>query len=482
MTGTTGMAVLLFVDSAGDQTEPPAGVEGVFTSASPSLTVGAAAIVAGSDTPWDDTLQAPLAVASGTAPGQYSVGIAALLTGPGGSPLSLASGQPFPPPAPAEASFTVPEPVPPPPVIVPGESGIDAEMIDTLPAGILAAANVLFFYGSPFGSTQGPARVTPAAFVNGQLASGKPCWGIYFPGCDPAQAYAQAMSAPADTGVVMDLEPEFEQDAQSLIWCQQFGAYMLAHGMPCAIYSHQATCEALAAYYDAQWWDGQGQPTVVPVRTAIQYGQQVVGGTPYDTSACDTYFLTAAPAPPPPPSLISLAAFVAQDNGQLVTVPGWPTEPECTDLALSWLMSQGISGGSVHGNAVQWASESIPGCQWIPNSPTNMPAPGDVPVWGPYAPLGVGADGHVDIAYQAIAVMSFLGFDQNWPTGSLAHLQTHSYGGVLGWQHPTTGLGRAILRLIVRPQRDRAVWVPYPECRKDALWVPDAKLSRRIAA
>ncbi len=171
--------------------------------------------------------------------------------------------------------------------------GIDAEMIDTLPASVVAGASVIFFYGSAFGSTQGPARVTPSAWVNAQIEGGKPAWGIYFPGCNPASAYAQAASEPRDTGVVMDLEPGFEEDAQSLEWCQAFGQYMLAQGMPCVIYSHQATCAKLAASFDGQWWDGQSKPTALPPGVAAQYGQQTASnGVAYDLDACDGFYLT----------------------------------------------------------------------------------------------------------------------------------------------------------------------------------------------
>ena len=98
-------------------------------------------------------------------------------------------------------------------------------------------------------------------------------------------------------------------------------------------------------------------------------------------------------------------------------------------------MSQGLSGGDVHGNAVAWDAESWPGYVFVPNTPTNQPVPGDVVIWGQNAVDGTGPPGHVDIAYQAINEMSFLGLDQNWPDGSPCHVQSHSYVGVLGWQH-----------------------------------------------
>jgi hypothetical protein len=142
-----------------------------------------------------------------------------------------------------------------------------------------------------------------------------------------------------------------------------------------------------------------------------------------------------APAPAPAPTVISLADWAAAHLGTYVNVAGWNPPNQCTDLALTWLMSQGLSGGDVHGNAVAWDAESWPGYVFVPNTPTNQPVPGDVVIWGQNAVDGTGPPGHVDIAYQAINEMSFLGLDQNWPDGSPCHVQSHSYVGVLGWQH-----------------------------------------------
>ena len=135
--------------------------------------------------------------------------------------------------------------------------------------------------------------------------------------------------------------------------------------------------------------------------------------------------------------MISLQAFVTENLGKVVDVPGWPTDPECTDWALAWLLSQGGPGGQVRGNAVAWAGETWDGWIFIENTPTNMPAPGDIVVWGQNATEEIGPNGHVDVAYDSIAEMSFRGADQNWPEGSPVALVGHTYTGVLGWQHPT---------------------------------------------
>lgn len=67
----------------------------------------------------------------------------------------------------------------------------------------------------------------------------------------------------------------------------------------------------------------------------------------------------------------------------------------------------------------------------IANTPTGVPQKGDLVVFG----QAIGANGHICIFIEG-DVSSFNSFDANWPTGSLPHVQTHNYNGVLGWLHP----------------------------------------------
>lgn len=75
--------------------------------------------------------------------------------------------------------------------------------------------------------------------------------------------------------------------------------------------------------------------------------------------------------------------------------------------------------------------KTIDGYEKISNSPTNAPQKGDIVIWG----IGLGPYGHVAIFVSGNA-NSFTSFDQNFPTGSLCHLQNHNYTGVLGWFRP----------------------------------------------
>jgi hypothetical protein len=65
----------------------------------------------------------------------------------------------------------------------------------------------------------------------------------------------------------------------------------------------------------------------------------------------------------------------------------------------------------------------------IANTPTGVPQNGDIVFWN----TTVGSAGHVAVFVDG-DVNSFNSFDQNWPVGSLCHVQNHpNYNGVAGW-------------------------------------------------
>ena len=65
------------------------------------------------------------------------------------------------------------------------------------------------------------------------------------------------------------------------------------------------------------------------------------------------------------------------------------------------------------------------------NKPDNAPKPGDVVIWG----IELGPFGHIAVCTEA-DTNNFTSFDQNFPLGSVCHLQKHTYFGVLGWLRP----------------------------------------------
>jgi hypothetical protein len=123
---------------------------------------------------------------------------------------------------------------------------------------------------------------------------------------------------------------------------------------------------------------------------------------------------------------VNLDAFIATWDGRRADFPGG-AGGQCVDLVEYWVTGNGF--GRFFGNAIDVAGQRWSGAVWTPNTPTNVPNPGDVVVWGG----AVGVNGHVDI-FVAGDVSSFTGFDQNWPIGAACHHVHHDYHGVLGWQ------------------------------------------------
>lgn len=107
---------------------------------------------------------------------------------------------------------------------------------------------------------------------------------------------------------------------------------------------------------------------------------------------------------------------------------------ECVDLANQWL-TDAYGMGHVFRNAVDWGNRNVPGFRWVANGPTNLPAMGDLVVWGATPELGIGVNGHIALSL-GCDVMHIVSLDQNW-SGHVATLELHRYIGVLGWQHKT---------------------------------------------
>lgn len=72
---------------------------------------------------------------------------------------------------------------------------------------------------------------------------------------------------------------------------------------------------------------------------------------------------------------------------------------------------------------------------WIPNTPTGVPQPGDIVIWN--SKVGGGA-GHIAIFLDGDA-NSFTALSQNDPIGRETHLKKYNYNSVLGWLHPKKG-------------------------------------------
>jgi len=148
--------------------------------------------------------------------------------------------------------------------------------------------------------------------------------------------------------------------------------------------------------------------------------------------------LAAAGAIPPPGT--PLTAFIAALQGKTVDSCGGFAAGQCTALACLWAANLGLKtpcgscGLPHHCDGGCWQGSGYPGWTWVPNSPSGVPAPGDLVCYRASCD-GISADGHVGIFVSGNA-SSFTGFDQNW-AGAFCALHTHDYACVVGWQHPT---------------------------------------------
>lgn len=80
-----------------------------------------------------------------------------------------------------------------------------------------------------------------------------------------------------------------------------------------------------------------------------------------------------------------------------------------------------------------WTTYPTQSFDRIANTPSGVPSKGDVMIYGPYGTI-YGQAGHVDV-FIAGDVTYYTAFSQNFPTGSLCHVQKHDYRGVIGWLH-----------------------------------------------
>lgn len=130
--------------------------------------------------------------------------------------------------------------------------------------------------------------------------------------------------------------------------------------------------------------------------------------------------------------------FFDKYNGKAIDFDGFYGN-QCMDLAEEY-NRQVVLAPRLTGNAADvWTNYPKDYYEKIPNTPTGVPQKGDIIIWnrntgGGYGHIAVFSEGDTN---------GFTSFDQNWPTGSLCHFQTHDYKNVYGWLRPkkTTSSG-----------------------------------------
>lgn len=122
--------------------------------------------------------------------------------------------------------------------------------------------------------------------------------------------------------------------------------------------------------------------------------------------------------------------FITKYNGKFVEVGGSANaQNQCVDLANRYIIDVLGKQPILGTNASDFPSKCLSFCDWIPNTPSGIPENGDIIIWD------TGAYGHIAIFIEGNA-SSFKSFDQNYPVGTPAHIQSHNYNGVIGWLRP----------------------------------------------
>lgn len=126
---------------------------------------------------------------------------------------------------------------------------------------------------------------------------------------------------------------------------------------------------------------------------------------------------------------MTLTDLINKYNGQPCEMGGSSKAlNQCVDLANAWLF-EGLEQPKLLGtNAIDFPEKIGDKWEWIPNTTTNVPVPGDLVIFN------IGNYGHISIFMEGDS-LSFKSFDQNYPLKSLCHVQSHKYTTVIGWLH-----------------------------------------------
>lgn len=129
---------------------------------------------------------------------------------------------------------------------------------------------------------------------------------------------------------------------------------------------------------------------------------------------------------------MKLQNFIDKYNGKAVDFDGY-YGPQCVDLAQQY-NKELFNGPFLSGNGAKDIWNTYPQSIYdrVANSPTGVPNPGDIIIWGSsYGPYG-----HIAICIEA-NVNNFKCLSQNDPIGALTGIRDYpNYNGVLGWLHP----------------------------------------------
>ncbi len=105
---------------------------------------------------------------------------------------------------------------------------------------------------------------------------------------------------------------------------------------------------------------------------------------------------------------------------------------QCMDLAEEYNRDV-VGAAKIGGNAKDaWNNYDKSKYDRIANTPTGVPLQGDILVWGS---MPGNVYGHIAV-FDNGNQNAFQSLDQNWPVGSVTHIQNHNYNYLIGWLHP----------------------------------------------
>lgn len=127
---------------------------------------------------------------------------------------------------------------------------------------------------------------------------------------------------------------------------------------------------------------------------------------------------------------MTLEDFIKKYNGKYVEISGSTARFQCVDLANLYLREVLSLPIIAWTNAIDFPKKAGDKYDYILNTPEGVPQRGDLVVFD-------GKYGHISIFVEG-NTKRFTSFDQNFPTGSPAHLHEHNYTNprVLGWLRP----------------------------------------------
>lgn len=131
--------------------------------------------------------------------------------------------------------------------------------------------------------------------------------------------------------------------------------------------------------------------------------------------------------------MMTIQQFVEKYDGEHVEVAGSGAANQCVDLANAYIRDCLGLPIIANANAKDFPSRAGDDYTWTDYNGKNAPGVGALVIWG----TGVGVNGHIDVCVDERATNeSFLGFDQNWPTGAACNVVRHTFNYVEGWLTP----------------------------------------------